>query len=168
VDFGITKLIIRHIYIYIYIYPPLPLTCILPGQALFHHNVTILDLGLGLWLAMFQRSNRGRGESGGAVGGAPCHPIPCKFDRSIHPSQPHNLSSRSLHQSVGPRSWGRVEGSCPARLQVGKGSSVLRELPEQDPATTVEDVGVLEQEDPEVWGVLQEIHSKKRIPDAGP
>jgi hypothetical protein len=44
---------------------------------------------------------------------------------------------------------------------------VLRELPEQDPATTVEDVGVLEQEDLEVWGVLQEIHSKKRIPDAG-
>jgi hypothetical protein len=116
---------------------------------------------------MFQRSNRGRGDSGGAIGIAPCRPIPCKFVRSIHPSQPHNPSSRSLHQSVGPRSWGRVEGSCPARLQVGKGSSVLRELPEQDPATTVEDAEVLEQEDLEARGVLQEIHSKKRILDAG-
>jgi hypothetical protein len=44
---------------------------------------------------------------------------------------------------------------------------VLRELAEQDSATTVEDVKVLEQEDPEARGVLQEIHSKKRIPDVG-
>jgi hypothetical protein len=44
---------------------------------------------------------------------------------------------------------------------------VLRELPEQDPATTVEDAEVLEQEDLEARGVLQEIHSKKRILDAG-